>query len=401
MNVADLISQTKAEPRPYQERIVVKAYDGFMEKGMRSTLIESPTGSGKTIMALFIAKAMHEYAKMRIGWVAMRRHLLQQVQHENQAKGFNVPLTYISMFDKEPPTNLDMLIVDEAQHDVTSSMGHIHALIKPKHILGLSATPFRADRVKLCFDSVIKDAGIATLIMDGYLSPYHHYTIPKWGVEEVVHRYVSERDRWGKSIMYFHRLVHCADAQARLTDAGVTSSVVSGSSDTERQIADFYDNKIQVLINCMKLTEGFDCPDLKTVFCRPSCKSVTVQMCGRVLRKHPNHQFKQIVQTEKTPYVFTKTALAQLQHLLVGDEWRTLEINKNIDKISSRCVKALAVAEVSMPEFIKKANAKTGNRRFGRRDQARVERSGLAADTARISQLNEDGSFVNPAQARI
>ena len=27
-------------------------------------------------------------------------------------------------------------------------------------ILGLSATPFRADRVKLCFDTVLKDAGI-------------------------------------------------------------------------------------------------------------------------------------------------------------------------------------------------------------------------------------------------
>lgn len=372
MDVTQLVAQTQAEPRPYQTRIVSKVYDAFTERGLRSILIESPTGSGKTIMALLIAKAMHEHAGMKIGWVTMRRHLLNQVIKENTGKGFNVPLAYISMFDKEPPPGLDMLIVDEAQHDVTASMGHIHAVVEPKHILGLSATPFRADRVKLCFDSVVKDAGIATLIADGYLSPFHHYTIPKWSVEDVTDLYITDRERWGKSIMYFHRLVQCGEALDKLLRAGIVCEIVSGSSDTTRQIADFYSGKIQVLLNCMKLTEGFDCPDLKTVFCRPSCKSVTVQMAGRVLRKHLSYQFKQIVQAKKTPYVFTKTALAVIQHVRVDDGWRTLEVNPHIDKITQRTIHALANIDVTLPKFV--TTGQKSQQRFGVRAARRADR---------------------------
>lgn len=365
MEIEQLVSNTKAEARPYQGRIVSKVLDMFTEKHLRSILIESPTGSGKTIIALIIAKAMHELAGMKIGWVAMRRHLLHQVEAENKAKNFNVPMAYISMFDHDPPAGLDMLIVDEAQHDVTASMGHIHAIVEPKHILGLSATPFRADRVKLCFDSVIKDAGIPTLITEGYLSAFHHFSIPKWGVEEVVQHYIMEQERWGKSAMYFHRLAQCAQAQELLMEAGIMCDVVTGSSDTDAQIAAFYEGKTKVLINCMKLSEGWDCPDLKTVFCRPSCKSVTVQMAGRVLRKHPDHQFKQVVQCQKTPYVFTKTALAALQHIMVDGTWRTYKVNPRINEINRRCLTAIARTEVQMPEYITKATAKAN--RFNRR----------------------------------
>jgi hypothetical protein len=244
---------------------------------------------------------------------------------------------------------------------------------------------FRADRVKLCFDAVLKDAGIPTLIMEGYLSPFHHYTIPQWGVQEVAQRYLCEPERWGKSIMYFHRLNHCAEVRDILLKGGVSCAVVSGSSDTDAQIADFYEGKTQVLINCMKLTEGFDCPDLKTVFCRPSCKSITVQMAGRVLRKHKDHPVKQIVQCEKTPYVFTKTALATLQHILINDSWRTLQVNPHIDAVNRRCILALARIETEMPKFITDAN-KSG-RRWGRRAQRMQDGR----------PLQEDGSFAGPS----
>jgi len=184
------------------------------------------------------------------------------------------------MFDREPPTNLDVLIVDEAQHDAASSMAHLHQLIRPRFILGLSATPFRADKVKLCFDSVIKDAGIQTLIQDGYLSPYHHFTIPRHTPQEVVQFYLRDRPRWGKTLLYFHTLEQCAMADRLLKEAGVRSDVVTGSSDREEQLAAFRAGRLDVLSNCMMLSEGFDCPELKTVFCRPSCKGVTVQMAG-------------------------------------------------------------------------------------------------------------------------
>ena len=130
------------------------------------------------MMGLLIARVLQERLGVRVGWVAMRRYLLDQARAENDDKRIGVRAEFISMFDKEPPTGLDLLVVDEAQHDAANSMAHLHQLIRPRFILGLSATPYRSDRVKLCFDSVLKDAGIQALIQDGYLSAYHHFTLP-------------------------------------------------------------------------------------------------------------------------------------------------------------------------------------------------------------------------------
>src|SRR5262249_40228101 len=148
MDIQALIASMAVQPRPYQQRIVSKAFDLFANKGLRSILIDSPTGSGKTVMALLIRRALQDAPRGPLGWGAMRRYLLDQARAENENRRIGVDAAYISMFDREPPTNLDMLIVDEAQHDAASSMAHLHQVIRPRFILGLSATPFRADRVK-------------------------------------------------------------------------------------------------------------------------------------------------------------------------------------------------------------------------------------------------------------
>lgn len=59
--VAEVIKKTNVQPRPYQRRIVTKALDMYqgrykngadtLEPNARSILIESPTGSGKTVYA--------------------------------------------------------------------------------------------------------------------------------------------------------------------------------------------------------------------------------------------------------------------------------------------------------------------------------------------------------------
>jgi len=340
------------QTRPYQQRIIGRALDLFCAQGMRSLLIDSPTGSGKTVMGLLIAKQMQERLGVRVGWVAMRRNLLAQAEAENRDKGIGVEAFFLSMFDKEPPTNLDLLVIDEAQHDAASSMAHLHQRVRPRFILGLSATPFRADRVKLCFDAVLKDAGIQTLIQDGYLSSYHHFTIPRHTPQEVVAHYLREPQRWGKSISYFHTLDQCFHAAKLFTEAGIAVDVVTGSSDRDRQLDDFRAGRTRVLLNCMVLSEGFDCPELKTVFCRPSCKGVTIQMAGRVLRKHPDFPFKQIVQCGKTPWPFQRTAGAAAEFVWKDDEWRSLQANPLIGEVNGRTLKMLAQVKVEMPQFL-------------------------------------------------
>jgi len=195
MDLDALLSGMDVQPRPYQQRIVTKVMDLFADKSLRSILVDSPTGSGKTIMGLLIARALQDRLGVRVSWVAMRRYRLAQARAENDHRGIGVQAKFLSMFDRDPPVDLDLLVVDEAQHDAAQSMAFLHQRIRPRFILGLSATPFRADRVKLCFDTVNKDAGIQTLIQDGYLSPYHHYTIPQHTPQSVVDFYLRDRLR--------------------------------------------------------------------------------------------------------------------------------------------------------------------------------------------------------------
>jgi superfamily II DNA or RNA helicase len=368
MDVARLIAETRVEPRPYQQRIVAQAVEGFCDKGLRSILIDSPTGSGKTIMGLLIARALQRELGVRVGWVAMRRNLLAQVADENARRGLGVEAAYISMFDRDPPRPLDLLVVDEAQHDAASSMAHLHNLIQPRFILGLSATPFRADRVKLCFDRVLRDAGIHRLVQDGYLSAFDHYTLPDYTPRAVAECYAREPRRWGKSILYFHTLDQCGAAAALLAGRGVACDVVTGSSDREAQIEAFRDGRTDVLLNCLVLTEGFDCPELQTVFCRPSCRSATIQMCGRVLRKHPDFPVKQIVQCHGTRWPFLRTATPARQYRWHDNQWRSLRANDRIDEVSGRTRTVLARVEVKLPALL--TRTPPGRRPFRRRNGA-------------------------------
>lgn len=344
------------EARPYQERIVTRTTDSYHNKGMRSVLIESATGSGKTTMALLGVKALQKlYPDLNVGWFAMRRNLLAQAEKENNEKGIKADIQFLSMFDRNPPNNLDMIVVDEAQHDAANSMVHIHNINRPRFILGMTATPFRTDSVKLCFDTVIKDAGIGRLIKDGYLSQYDHYTVPKWSPIEIAQLYLNNRDRFGKSIFYFHTLDQCRAALDVLEKGGVGVEFVTGDSDREEQLARFEEDKSQVIVNCMVLTEGFDCPSLKTAFLRPSCKSVTIQMGGRVFRKYPGLPIKQLVQCTKTRWPFLKTALPKMQYLLRDDgTWASMQLNENINKVSVSVVAKLATIKTHMPDFITK-----------------------------------------------
>lgn len=360
----ELLATTAAEARPYQERVIHKGHTAFTDIGVKSCMIESPTGSGKTIMAMLLARWLQNELDLGVGWVAMRRNLLSQAKRANHDMqlGLDDP-QYISMFDKHPPLRdskgrrIDLLIVDEAQHDAATSMAHLHNIIKPRYVLGLTATPFRTDRVKLCFDKVIKDAGIHVLISQGYLSEYHQYTIPEWNVDQVIDHYLKEPDRWGKSVMFWHRREQANECLARLLAHGVKAELVIADNDPklerrERQIADFDQGKIDVLVNMYILTEGFDSPSLKTVWVRDSGKPPTIQMCGRVFRKYPGIPHKQVVQSKRTRWPIHRTATPKEALVWMGDRWASYKQNKNIETISNQTAVAMISIPTEMPDFI-------------------------------------------------
>jgi superfamily II DNA or RNA helicase len=375
-----------AEKRDYQIRLVEKT-DTLYEHGFKSVLINSPTGSGKSYIGLAAAKRIQDRYNFGIAWVALRRNLLKQIHNENKKLDIGVDLTTLSMFNRNPPTHdswgrkIGMVVLDESQHDPAGSMSNIYNIVRPKFILGLTATPFRIDRMRLSFDKVIRDIGIHQLIQMGYLSKYHQYTIPKWTVDEVVACYLREPERWGKSVFYWFTYEHALECTERLKAAGVRAELVTGSTDRDSQLARFESGETTCLVNMQILTEGFDSPSLKTVFVRDSQRGPTIQMCGRVFRKYPGIEFKQIVQSAMTHWPIQRTAAPAHAYVWMPDEkeWRSYAQSEAIEKVSMRVCITLAHTKTEMPAFIQKKMAEKKVRRRRGDDTGRHNtESGLA-----------------------
>ncbi len=373
----NLFDGTTAEVRDYQVRTCEKALNVLTGPNpVNSVLIDSPTGSGKTVIGLALARYGLSLGK-RIGWVAMRRNLLRQAADMNARFGFGLDgMHLISMFDRNPSKDIDWMISDECQHDATSTMAHVHAVSRPEKVIGLSATPFRTDRAKLAFDRVIKVVGIQELIEAGHLSQYDHFTIPTWTPDEVVRCYLRDPEGWGQSVMFFLTMEECRRTESLLRAAGVRCELVWGGSDREAQIDALRSGEAQVAISMSLLAEGLDVEELTTVFVRPSKKGPTLQMAGRVLRPLDGHPVKQIVQCAATRYPFVRAARPRASFALFGDSFLSMEPNKNVENISKDCLDSLVHGRTpGMPQFIQDAGrgrrilgdvrSRRGSRRVG------------------------------------
>ena len=354
---ATTIELKMLESRPYQTRVHDKITAGWGT--FTSQMITMPTGSGKTPTGIVCAHTfVHEVApklfpgvkpeEVGVGWVAMRRNLLKQAQHENERlrkhghDGILVPNFHpISMFDKNGADILKeykvkIVVVDECHHDSTTSMANLHALIKPEAVLGLSATPIRSDNNQLCFQRSVEDAGYRSLIKDGYLSKFNQFMLDAYSPESVATSFLRWRDMWGKSLMFFLTRAECEACHKLLASAGVRAEVVHGGSDRDKQLDDFESGAVEVLISMSILTEGFDCPSLNTVFVRDAqSRTPTIQMAGRVLRLWQD-VVKNIVQSDKTHHPFTKFADAENQNILKDGEWLSVTSSNIMSQMISK-----------------------------------------------------------------
>jgi superfamily II DNA or RNA helicase len=342
------------EPREYQTRIISKTCNHFLT-GKKSILIESPTGSGKTAMGLTVLKLLQKHQpNIQYGWVAMRRKLLDQAEKENQKIGVT-NIKFISMFDKNPP-KIDLLITDEGHHSAARTCAELYVKTESKLTLGLSGTPFRTDRVQLCYEKIINDYGVRFLIEKGYLSQFDQYAIPKWTVQTVAHRFLDDPEKWGKSIIFMPTQEQCYDLQNILLNNGIMADVILGSdSETRREeiFNSFETGESKVIINVYLLSEGFDCPDLKSVWVRDACKLATIQMSGRALRKDPGYENKiaQIIQSEQTPFPYTKIAKPRMQYIY-DKKWLSLEPRQNVNNIMHLIRKKVLTKQIVLPQYL-------------------------------------------------
>jgi superfamily II DNA or RNA helicase len=213
-----------------------------------------------------------------------------------------------------------LIITDECHHAAAASYRKVYAAFPDALQLGVTATMARGDRRGLgsVWEEIVYQRSILNMISKGHLTDVRTKQIDLKSLD--MGGVASSRGDWqagelGKALMeaeadtaiaraykehagarqgiVFTPTVETAQAAAlALHNAGIRSEVIHGethSLDRRAAYEDYRTGKVQVLVNCVVLTEGFDMPQAEVaVIARPTQSApLYTQMVGRVLRPWP------------------------------------------------------------------------------------------------------------------
>lgn len=316
-------------PRECQVRARDELRAGYAE-GHRCQLLMMPTGSGKTITALWIIREAMAKARRAI-FVADRTvligqtsatadrygltdHGIIQAQHwrTNLSRPFQIASAQ-TLARRDWP-EADLIIVDECHTQLKAWTEHIPTT--KAAVIGLSATPFSAGLGKL-FTNLVNAATMHELTEQGILVPmrvFRGVSADMRGAEtsggEWTERAAEERglqivgdvvQEWlkhgenRKTICFASTIRHCEELCREFNEGGIGAAVFTSetSSDEREKLATEFkkpDSVIRILISVAALAKGFDQPDVGCVIlARPLRKSLSevIQMVGRGLRSSP------------------------------------------------------------------------------------------------------------------
>lgn len=325
--------------RPYQEA-AVEAVEAAWASGVQRPALVMATGTGKTRTAAHVI----DRRDVPTLFLVHRDELAVQSAQAFHDQGLDVGIVKAGQNDigakvivgsvqtLQNPARLaqigprPLVVIDEAHHAAAASYRAVLTglgAMEPGGLsvaLGLSATLSRADGSGLgrIWDSVAYRYDILDGIADGFLCDVLGRVITvdgmrlsevkmvggDYGVASLSEMLVSSDAR--NAVIKAHQ-EHAADmptivftpdvASAHLfaasfTEAGYATATVWGEMPIEdrRQImTDYREGKIQILVNCMVLTEGTDLPRAQcAVIARPTTNpALYTQMVGRVLRPFP------------------------------------------------------------------------------------------------------------------
>lgn len=214
----------------------------------------------------------------------------------------------LSLFSK---TYFDTIIIDEAHHALSNSYQAILNYFDEADVLGVTATPDRADMKNLgqAFDSLAYEYTLREAISSGYLVKIQVQTLPlhidftnvkmtagdfqAGDVGRVLDPYLEQiadtlLDYKDRKIVVFLPLIETSQKFCNmLIERGFNAAEVNGNSENRNEITeDFANGKYNVLCNSMLLTEGWDCPSVDCVIVlRPTkSRALYTQMIGRGTR---------------------------------------------------------------------------------------------------------------------
>ncbi len=325
------------EPYPVQKE-ALQAIQEFRDSGKRAGLVVLATGVGKTWLAAFDVARVNP---KRILFVAHREEILEQAkatfqtilpdkscglytgrQKDNERDFLFASiqsigrLTHLRRFKA---TDFSMIIVDEFHHASANQYRKLLSYFKPLWMMGLTATPKRADGkdiLELCDNNLIYECSLPRAIGENILCPFRYYgikdnidytSIPWRGTrfeeaeleklvetnERALHNFNEWKEKKGQKTLAFCVSTRHADFMSDwFNKNGAPSVAVHSKSKISRRdaIDQLKQGLIKVIFSVDLFNEGLDVPAIDTVMMlRPTESPVLfLQQLGRGLRKDEN-----------------------------------------------------------------------------------------------------------------
>lgn len=318
------------EPRAAQQE-ALEALRLSHQEGFSKGLVVLPTGLGKTYLAAFYAKDFP-----RVLFVAHRDEILRQAERTfravmpdkrvtrydgHQTDGDVVFASVYTLSAKRhrerfTPERFDLIVVDEFHHAAARSYQALMQYFQPQYLLGLTATPDRADNkdvYALCDGNLVYQVSLSEAINRGWLTPFSYfgiadpidYTEVTWrgthyDEDELIRAQLH--DRYGDAVVgawtRYHgqrTLIFCSSRSQsrylaeRLRAVGVRALHVDGitsAGERRRAVSQLFEGALDVLCSVDLFNEGVDIPTVDTILlARPTDSPVVfLQQIGRGLR---------------------------------------------------------------------------------------------------------------------
>jgi superfamily II DNA or RNA helicase/HKD family nuclease len=341
-----LLSPVEIRLEPFQERLL-EEIEVARERGQHRNLLVSATGTGKTVMAAVdYARLRTRMDRSRLLFVAHRQELLEQSRatyaHALREPGFgelwvggrrpgrwehvfaSIQSLSASGLDHLASDHFDVVVVDEFHHAAARSYRALLDHVEPRELLGLTATPERADGLPILdwfHGRISAELRLWDAIDQGRLAPFEYYGLydgldlrdvpwkrgSGYQVEALGNVYTGN-DAWARLVLdqlakhvddmeSIRALGFCVNVgharfMARIFEsAGVPAMAVwSDSPEGERRAAldRLHRGEIAVLFSVDLFNEGVDLPNVDTLLLLRPTESPTLflQQLGRGLRRH-------------------------------------------------------------------------------------------------------------------